>query len=273
MAGVRNKYLEIGDHAAARGFSKGAYFVGKLAWPKGLDALFKLMGFVRKHSGKSFDIDIYGQGPHQDEMKAVVSAQNLPATFFGAKDHALLTEYRVFVNPSLSEVLCTTVVEALAMGKWVVVPKHPSNDFFEQFPNCLIYRTDEEFAANVFWALSNDPLPLTKELRYTLTWEAATDRLISASMITSAMHMRSKVLDPTNKVIGWVHEAVSRGAHGDLVRLLAGGRSAANQMEFIREHGSARVKYNASRDAVGEVYDFALEGSAAGDVKPDLAKA
>lgn len=26
-------------------------------------------------------------------------------------DHSLLTEYKVFVNPSISEVLCTTIVE------------------------------------------------------------------------------------------------------------------------------------------------------------------
>lgn len=32
-------------------------------------------------------------------------------TFFGSKDHSLLTEYKVFVNPSLSEVLCTTILE------------------------------------------------------------------------------------------------------------------------------------------------------------------
>ena len=30
------------------GFSKGAYFVGKLAWAKGLDLLFQHMEFVKK---------------------------------------------------------------------------------------------------------------------------------------------------------------------------------------------------------------------------------
>ena len=45
---MREKYLSIGDKAQAKGFKKGAYFVGKLAWPKGLDLLFDHMGFVKK---------------------------------------------------------------------------------------------------------------------------------------------------------------------------------------------------------------------------------
>jgi hypothetical protein len=40
--------------------------------------------------------------------------QPIPATFPGRVDHALLKEdYKIFINPSITEVLCTTTAEAL----------------------------------------------------------------------------------------------------------------------------------------------------------------
>lgn len=65
----------------------------------------------------------------------------------------------------VSEVLCTTVAEALAMGKWVVCARHSSNEFFFQFPNCLPFDGEEDFAACVSWALRHDPEDLTPALR------------------------------------------------------------------------------------------------------------
>ena len=261
--GVRTKYLMIGDSAHHKGFKKGAYFVGKLAWPKGLDLLFQKMQFLKKRTGKCFHIDIYGSGPHSTAIKEFASKNKLPTKFHGAIDHSILTEYKVFINPSLSEVLCTTIVEALAMGKWVVCAKHPSNTFFEQFPNCLTYTSDEEFAANVYWALHHDPYPLSKAQRYTLTWEAATERLISASMITKEMKLKSKKL--TDRFTAWVLESVNHGhplLSGDLLRALAGAKSASNQIEYMKQYGtSAPVLPDLSSDVkIDETLTVISEG-------------
>ena len=234
--GVRERYLLEGDLSATRGFSEGAYFVGKLSWPKGLDLLFDYMTKVKESSGKCFHVDIFGSGPHEAEIKAAAVKSDLSATFHGPVDHSMLSQYKVFVNPSLSEVLCTTVIEALAMGKWAVVPRHPSNEFFYQFPNCLMYTTPGEFAANVDWALNNDPRPLSPELRHELTWEAATERLIDACCLTVDMQQNTKVV--ADKFSRWLHDMMGTGAVGDTLRALAGAKGASKQAEFVKKYGS-----------------------------------
>lgn len=109
----------------------------------------------------------------------------IPARFLGRQDHAELKgRYKVFVNCSISEVLCTTTAESVAMGNFVIIPDHPSNTFFQRFPNVLMYRTKSEFVDHLDFALENDPPELTAALTRELTWEAATERLVEAAAIT-----------------------------------------------------------------------------------------
>lgn len=69
------------------------------------------------------------------------------------------------------------------MGKFVILPSHPSNDFFAQFPNCLTYATNEEFVGNLYYAMTHSPEPMTEDYIHALSWEAATERLEAAACI------------------------------------------------------------------------------------------
>ena len=207
--GIRQAYLDEGRrrHFRRRGGRGGgggrAYFIGKLLWAKGFDRLLELQSSFRDRTGEYFDIDVYGSGPDEDHIKeAFLSSSGdrttnrwklspdrgakIPANFMGRADHASLAgdEYGIFVNPSVTEVLCTTTAEAAAMGKWVVIPSHPSNAFFERFDNCLLYRNRREFVSKLKHAKTTPPPVLAEEAARELSWGAATDRCVGASAIS-----------------------------------------------------------------------------------------
>jgi len=158
--GVRSEFIAEGRRVADRGpgkcFKKGAYFIGKTLWAKGLGLLIDYMSEDRSFRHKH--IDVYGEGEDKDEIDAAAKAIGLKVKFLGRRDHSdsSLHAYKVFVNPSRTEVLSTTTAEALAMGKFVVIERHPSNEFFYQFTNTLTYETPAEFRAALDKALSSD---------------------------------------------------------------------------------------------------------------------
>ena len=258
--GVRTEFIREGERRSAAASTKneardtstnrdtgsenGVYYVGKMLWAKGLDKLLRLQEYHKESTGNYFRIDIYGDGPEMDEIQRAYLGRGgvkswlsipktsfefrrtpIPATFYGRLDHAELTEkYKIFVNPSVSEVHCTTTAEALAMGKFVIIPVHLSNEFFMQFPNCLPYSNELEFAANVQWALAHEPEPLTENLLHQFTWEAATDRFIKAAAITiREERIRAKSRRNTvDERIAFFHSQLAEGKRGDIVRKMWG---------------------------------------------------
>lgn len=161
----------------------------------------------------------------------------IPCQFPGRVDHLALGRYKTFVNPSISEVLCTTTAEALAMGKFVIIPIHPSNQFFLSFPNCLGYRNEFEFVANLHWAHTNEPLPMTPELEKQLSWETATDRFVEASVITvqDAQKRQQSGQTKLDERIAWFHNELGKGKRGDMIRKMFGGGPVSAQAKYVNE--------------------------------------
>ena len=72
------------------------------------------------------------------------------------------------MNPSTSDVVATTSAEALAMGKWVICPRHPSNAWFQgNFRNALIYESPADFSEKLQYAEVSD-LTAASPARHTI---------------------------------------------------------------------------------------------------------
>jgi digalactosyldiacylglycerol synthase len=245
------------------------YYIGKLLWAKGLDKMIDMQTAYRKMTGEYFEMDIFGSGPQQQEIERAFlqpygasqkrtgylppisprewRRQPIPANFLGRKDHANLGEaYKVFVNPSITEVLCTTTAESIAMGKWVIVPSHPSNIFFTQFPNCLQYSSKSEFCQLLQYALSHPPISLDKDMQYPLTWEAATDRFLQSACISKRDAKRRDRIGKTelDEKIAKFHYELGKGPRGDVIRKVLGGGPVAEQYQYEQVASPTKLSYS-----------------------------
>jgi len=251
--GIRMDFLSEGRKNLPK---NGVYFLGKLLWAKGLDHLIELEGAFQKQTGAFFSIDIVGSGPDEDDIRRAFAGRReshdsdrknqiilpksryefrkskIPANFLGRQDHLqACKQYKIFVNPSLSEVLCTATAEALAMGKFAILPAHPSNQFFEQFPNCLVYTSRKEFVTLMQYALTHNPLPMSEELSYHLTWDAATERCMDASVIKRRDAKRADRVGETklDRNIAKLHHELGKGQRGNIFRAVIGAGPVADQ--------------------------------------------
>ena len=226
--GVRSEFIAEGRRRAAntreaRKFEqKGAYFIGKLLWAKGHKLLIEYLSGEEEESVSGRQrtlVDVFGDGEDRQDVEEKAKEAGLNMRFMGGKDHAdpALHGYKVFVNPSRTEVLSTTTAEALAMGKFVVIERHPSNAFFYDFPNALLFSTPEEFRAKLFLALSTKPQPLTPEESRALSWAGATERFLQKVEEASQIVRTPSIRDEYAHL---VHRALSghQGYAGDALK-------------------------------------------------------
>ncbi|KAJ6320400.1 hypothetical protein OIU78_015733 [Salix suchowensis] len=146
---------------------------------KGFKELIKLLQDNQKEL-IGLEVDLYGSGEDSDQVQAAAKKLDLVVRVYPGRDHAdpVFHDYKVFLNPSTTDVVCTTTAEALAMGKIVVCANHPSNDFFKQFPNCRTYDNSNGFVEATRKALTEEPAELSGAQRHELSWEAATERFL-----------------------------------------------------------------------------------------------
>ncbi|KAK4264091.1 hypothetical protein QN277_029426 [Acacia crassicarpa] len=186
--GVNPKFLAIGktkieqQQKGDQAFTKGAYYIGKMVWSKGYKELLKLLRNHQKELA-GLEVDLFGSGEDSDAVREAAKKLELAVRVHPACDHAdpQFHDYKLFLNPSTTDVVCTTTAEALAMGKVVICANHPSNNFFKQFPNCWTYDNDKGFVKATLKALTEDPVQLTDAHRHELSWEAATERFLKVA--------------------------------------------------------------------------------------------
>ncbi|MGE4277960.1 MAG: glycosyltransferase [Magnetospirillum sp.] len=146
---------------------RGVYFLGRLTWDKGLDTV------IETAKRLNVPMDIYGDGPDQDAIRRKAAELQSPVRFLGPSDSPwqVLADYRVFFNPSLSEVLCSTTAEALAAGRHVVIPDCPANQPFYDLPNVHVYTTPQQADDALRRAMTAETVPPTMA-RQRFDWRA-----------------------------------------------------------------------------------------------------
>mmetsp|Transcript_25531 Transcript_25531/g.46780 ORF Transcript_25531/g.46780 Transcript_25531/m.46780 type:complete len:315 (+) Transcript_25531:2-946(+) len=226
--GVRAEFLAIGQALDPEDRDLGIYFLGKALYTKGYRELIDGLDAYREKqavAGASADIphiDTYGSGPEYDSIVSEINERQLPIQPHAGIDHAHPTmhRYKVFVNPSTSDVLCTATAEALAMGKIVIIPDHPSNTFFKQFSNTMMYQHPTELVPLLQKALAREPGPMPPMEAFMLSWEAASERLLDAAALPEGTRRKSK--GPVGTAAYAVHYAMSTQPLFDVIRTVTG---------------------------------------------------
>ncbi len=160
-------------HPPLKEHSKTIYFMGKLIWEKGFRELIDLLADTEVQ-----EIDIYGMGESKKAIDEYAQKKQIQLNFKGNSSQPAqdLKEYKIFINTSRSEAICTTTAEALGQGKFVIIPEIPGNDAFYAFKNCCSYSSPQAFNEQLQFALTHTPEQ--DEQIHSLSWDAAIEKLL-----------------------------------------------------------------------------------------------
>ncbi len=139
-------------------------FVGRVAEQKGLKYLLKSLTHVMELTERPFELRIVGDGPLQDEMKALARSLGIreKVRFIGwvSQDEVVrqLREGDIFVLPSLIEGLSIAMLQAMACGLPVVATDtQGNNELVRPGENGLLVPVgDTQALARALFALIDD---------------------------------------------------------------------------------------------------------------------
>lgn len=153
----------------------GIYTYGKVIFEKGFKELIDLMSFC----GYDRPINCYGNGYDKEKIIEYASHKNIRIIFYDEVDkpYVAFNEYKIFINTSVSEVLCTSTAEAVAMGKGVIIPKHASNELFYRYNNVFAYGNMIEFK-KILKEVENLNLKIDNIKLRALSWGAVTRKYL-----------------------------------------------------------------------------------------------
>ncbi|MGD1849048.1 MAG: hypothetical protein ACFCBU_00020 [Cyanophyceae cyanobacterium] len=182
--GVHDKFFYDNSLTSEK---KGLYYIGKLTHLKNVDKLLEFaVRFKLKIDFFGGILDVPRELPKKlresYDQRMSLCREWLRTDHINYKSQAFAPEekllsYSTFINFSESEGLCTTTAEALAMGKFVIIPDHPSNDFFKSFKNALIFTKYSEVIGLIHQI--NDSQPVYDSTTKQLSWSNANKRLMN----------------------------------------------------------------------------------------------
>lgn len=158
----------------------GIYFLGAFLWEKGLADLVE----IAAQSGRQ--MDVIGGGRDEAGFRALAQERGANLRFHGP-DRRFWTgigRYKVMVNPSRSEVLCTATADALVAGRHVILPECPGNLPFKAYPNAHFYSNMEGAIKALERAVSTLPEP-PAAARRDFDWMRACERLAELGGLTA----------------------------------------------------------------------------------------
>ena len=134
----RNRDIECPQHKDKEGKSLSHWkaTLGPAAWTRSmlplLENTLRLISLVQDQTTMILDVYFQATKVTKAAYWTISSSKwsssksgrrhRLPAQFLEKLDHSSLAgdKYSIFINPSFTEVLCTTTAKAIAMGKWAV---------------------------------------------------------------------------------------------------------------------------------------------------------